>query len=127
MLSEKTSFLGPLAPDSRAACALRFLVLRPGSHEIEPTQLIDLADGLEMVLETPVTVVVEQNSVTVFPRYEILKLGYTLGLGALGATSMAWLISSPYHLFLPVSTPRLRRCRQPNIIRREMSKSAASV
>lgn len=49
----------PLAPDSCAACALRFLALRSGSHEIERIQLVDLAEGTEMVLEKPVIVVVE--------------------------------------------------------------------
>ncbi|TKA51814.1 hypothetical protein B0A53_05166 [Rhodotorula sp. CCFEE 5036] len=51
--------IGPLAPDSCAACALRFLALRSGSHEIERIQLVDLAEGTEMVLEKPVIVVVE--------------------------------------------------------------------
>ncbi|GAA5865599.1 hypothetical protein JCM3774_002063 [Rhodotorula dairenensis] len=49
----------PLAPKSCAACALRFLALRPGSHVVDRIQLVDLADGLEMVLDKPVTVVVE--------------------------------------------------------------------
>lgn len=49
----------PLAPDSCAACALRFLALRSGSHEIDRIQLVDLAEGTEMVLEKPVIVVVE--------------------------------------------------------------------
>ncbi|GAA5988803.1 hypothetical protein JCM10908_006178 [Rhodotorula pacifica] len=51
--------IGPLTPNSCAACALRFLALRSGSHVVEDLQLIDLSEGSEMLLEETVTVVVE--------------------------------------------------------------------
>ncbi|KAK4706128.1 hypothetical protein P7C70_g87, partial [Phenoliferia sp. Uapishka_3] len=53
--------IGPMAPQTCASVRLRFLAIRPGAHTLQELRLVDMSNGYEVRLRTPMQVQVENR------------------------------------------------------------------